>query len=247
MEQIPSNAPMMDSNPGSAGWVSVWIKAITKPTEQTFVEITEQPGATSRTAFIWIFISGTLSAILQAILVAIRTMMGGGSQFPIPGFEQFSQQSGGGGGIGSVLISLCLSPIAGLIAVGLFALGVAIIQWIAKLFGGTGTFEKSAYALAAISMPISLISLVLALFSAIPFIGICTGILSLGIAFYALYLQITAVKAVNRFGWGAAAGSVLIPVLVILFVCGCIVIGSLMLLGPRIGNVFSGINQSLAP
>ena len=41
--------------------------------------------------------------------------------------------------------------------------------------------------------------------------------------------------------------SFLIPGLVILFVCGCLVIGGLTLLGPTIGNVFSGINQSLAP
>ncbi|MFN8413715.1 MAG: Yip1 family protein [Anaerolineales bacterium] len=247
MEQIPSNTPMMDAKPGPAGWLAVWIKVITKPGEQTFIDITETPEATSKTAFIWMFIVGTLSGMVQALLVGIRSLIGAAPQFPIPGLEQFSQQSSNGGGIGSVLISFCASPIAGLLVVLFFALGVAIIQWIAKLFGGTGTFEKSAYAFAAISVPVSLVSLVLTLFSVIPFVGLCTGLISIGLSLYALFLQITAIKAINRFGWGQAAGSVLIPSLVILFVCGCLVIGSLMLLGPMIGNVFSGINQSLAP
>ena len=42
-----------------------------------------------------------------------------------------------------------------------------------------------------------------------------------------------------------AVGSVLLPGLVIGFVCGCLVIAILMLLGPAIGDVFSTINQSL--
>ncbi len=250
MEQLPSNTPIMDTTPsGPAGWFATWVKAITKPQEQTYVDITEQPGANSKTAYIWIFIAGTLSGIVQAIMVAVRTMLGTTTQFPIPGFEQFSQQppAMADGGIATVLFSLCLSPIAGVIAVLFFALGTAIIQWIAKLFGGTGTFEKMVYALAAISVPVTLVSLVLSLLSMIPFVGICTGLLSLGFSFYALYLQIVAVKAVNRFGWGQAAGSVLLPVLVVLFICGCVVVGGLMLLGPTIGSVFSEINQSLAP
>ena len=84
-------------------------------------------------------------------------------------------------------------------------------------------------------------------FNAVPYLNICTGLISLGLGLYALFLQITAVKAVNRFGWGQAAGSVLIPGLVILFFCGCIVIGGLMVMGPVIGDVFEQINQSLAP
>jgi hypothetical protein len=110
-----------------------------------------------------------------------------------------------------------------------------------------GTFDKLAYASAAISVPFSLLTGVLTLFAAIPFVGLCTGIISLLLSFYVLFLQITAVKAVNRFGWGAAIGTVLLPVLVIGFFCGCLVIGGLTLLGPTIGDVFSSINQSLAP
>jgi hypothetical protein len=246
MEQIPSNTPVMESKPGPAGWLAVWIKAATKPSEQTFVEISESPDAKMQTAFIWVFIAGTISGIVQALIQAAYAAMGTAPQ--IPGLEQFSQQSGDGGfAISSLVGGLCASPLVGLLSVLFFAIGIAITQWIAKLFGGTGTFEKLAYATAAISVPFTLITSLLTLVGVIPFIGICTGVLSLILSFYVLYLQIIAVKAVNRFGWGPAIGSVLIPGAVILFVCGCLVIGLLTLLGPAIGDVFSGINQSLAP
>jgi len=248
MEQMPSNTPIMDASPGPAGWLQTWIKVVTKPGEQTFIEITESPNAVARTAYIWVFIVGVIVGLAQAFLRGVYTLTGTAPQIPIPGFEQFTQQSGSGGGIASVLIgAVCGAPLAGLFSVVFFALGVAIIQWIAKLFGGTGTYDKMAYALASISVPLSLVSALLSLFGAIPFVGICTGVISFGLSLYALYLQIAAVKAVNRFGWGQAAGSVLIPGFVVLFVCGCIVIGGLMVMGPVIGNVFNQINQSLAP
>jgi hypothetical protein len=250
MEQTPSNSPIIESKPGPAGWLPVWIKAVTKPNEQTFAEITESPDAASRTAFIWIFIAGTVSGIIQAIATTVRMAMGLGSQFQqIPGMEQYFPQSAGDAGSAgvSLITGLCVSPIAGLISVLFFALFVAIIQWIAKLFGGMGTFDKLAYALAAISVPFTIVSSVLTLFSVIPYVGACFGLISFGLSLYALVLQVMAVKGVNRFGWGQAIGSVFIPLIVIFVVCGCVVIGGLTLLAPMIGNVFSEINQSLAP
>jgi hypothetical protein len=90
-----------------------------------------------------------------------------------------------------------------------------------------------------------LVSGLLASLNSIPYVAICSSVLVIGISLYSLYLEIVAVKAVNGFDWGKAVGSVLIPFFAILFVCGCLVIGSLMLLGPVIGDVFSTINQSL--
>lgn len=251
MEQIPSNAPVMESKPGVAGWFQVWTKVFTKPSEQTFIEITDSPDAVAKTAYIWVFIAGTVSGIFQAIVRAIYAAMGVSQQIPIPGFEEYMPQAAPAGDVGSVLASLvggiCAAPVAGLLSILFFAIGVAIIQWIAKLFGGVGSYEKLAYAFGAISLPLTLVTSVLSLLGAIPFVGICTGIISFGLSVFAIYLQVAAVKAVNRFGWGQAAGSVLIPLFVILFVCGCVVIGGLMLLGPVIGDVFGQINQGLAP
>lgn len=243
MEQIPSNMPVMESKPGPAGWIQVWMKAVSKPNEQTFIDMTESPDATSKTAFIWVFIAGTVSGIFQAILQGIYTATGTTPQIPIPGLEQYMPSgSGDAASIGvALVISLCLSPVAGLVSVLFFAIGTAIVQWIAKMFGGVGTFEKLAYATAAITVPFTLVSSVLALFSTISFVGACFGIISLGLSLYVIVLQVMAVKGVNRFGWGAAIGSVFIPGLVVLFFVCCLVFAGLTLLGPAISNTFQGL------
>jgi hypothetical protein len=238
MEQIPSDTPVMESKPGLAGWLPIWIKAVTKPNEQTFVDITESPNMNSRTAYIWIFIAGTISGIIQAFATTIRAATGAGSIFQqIPGLEQYIPQSfGRGGGIGVLIGGLCASPFAGLFYVLFFALGVAIVQWIAKLFGGTGTYDKLLYAFAAITVPFTIVSSLFLLLSAIPYVGICTGVISFGLSIYVLVLNLMAVKAVNRFGWGQAAGSVFIPGCVVFIFCACVVFGGMMLLVPIIRN-----------
>lgn len=246
MDQMPSNEPVMDSKPGIAGWFQVWKKAVTKPNELTFIEITDGPEATSKTAFIWVFIAGTVSGILQAILQAIYAATGGMPQIPvIPGLEQYMQNlpSGGTGSVGSALLAICCSPIAGLLSVLFFALFTAIVQWIAKMFGGTGTFDKLAYAFASISVPFSLVFGVLALFTAIPYVGACFGIISFGLSIYSIVLQVMAVKGVNRFGYGPAIGSLFIPGLVLFIFCCCLAAGAAMLLGPAISQSFNNLQQ----
>jgi hypothetical protein len=248
MEQMPSNTPVMDSKPGPSGWLPVWIKAVTQPNEQTFVDITEHPDMSARTAYIWVFIAGTVSGIIQAFATTIRAATGAASALSqIPGLEQYFPQTSGAGGftIGTLIGGLCAAPFAGLLSIVFFALFAAIIQWIAKMFGGAGTYEKLLYALAAITVPFTIVSSLFVLLGVIPFVGICTGILSIGLAIYSLVLQVMAVKAVNRFGWGQAAGSVFIPGCAVFIFCACIVFGGLMVLGPVIGKTFEGINQSL--
>ena len=247
MDQMPSNMPVMDEpKPGPAGWFQVWKKAVTKPNEQTFIEITDGPEATSKTAFIWVFIAGTISMILQAILQAIYTATGTMPQIPIPQLEQYMPASGSGdvasAGI-TLVVSLCASPFVGLLSIAFFALFTAVVQWIAKMFGGVGTFDKLAYALAAISVPFTIVSSVLALFSAIPFVGACFGIISFGLSIYVLVLQVLAIKGVNRFGVGPAIGALFIPGLVIFIFCCCIVAAGAMLFGPVIGQSFNDLQQ----
>jgi hypothetical protein len=242
MEQIPSNSPMMQPASGASGWLPIWIKAVTKPSEQTFIEITSSPEASSKTAFIWVFITGTLSGLVTGLIQMALLAAGFQSQ----GFGQFSGAAGRGIGA-SLGFAICGAPVYGLLSVIGLAIGAAIIQWIAKLFGGTGTFEKMAYAIAAISVPITVVTMFLTPLSAVPYLGICTGLLSAGIGLYALFLQITAVKAVNGFGWGPAIGSVLLPGVVIGLVCACIVGAGMAMMGPQIAEIFRQINQGLAP
>lgn len=232
MEQTPSNMPVMqpEPKPGVAGWFSVWMKAVSKPSEQAFVEITESPEAKMQTAFIWVFIGATVVALVSALVQGVSAMLGVAPTMPpIPGLEEYIDPSTlqqAGSPVMTLVIGLCAAPLAGLISIPFFALGVAIVQWVAKLFKGEGSFEKLAYAFAAITLPVSLVSAVITLFSAIPFIGACFGFISIAVSIYSVVLQVYAVKAVNRFPtFGPAVGSVLIPGAVIFLVfCVCIAV-----------------------
>ena len=246
MEQVPSNMPVMDEpKPGIAGWFQVWMKAVTKPNEQTYIELADSPEATSKTAFIWIFIAGTLSGVFQAILRAIYVAVGNTPRLPIPGLEKYLQNlpNGGQGSIGSALLAICCAPIVGVLTVLFFALITAIVQWIAKMFGGTGTFDKLAYVYAAISVPFALVFGVLSLLTAIPYVGACFGIISFALAIYSIVLRVMAVKGVNRFGWGPALGAVFIPALVIGLFCCCLTAAGAALLGPVIKQNFNNFQQ----
>ena len=231
MEQTPSNAPIVESKPGVAGWFSIWMKAVSKPSEQTFVDITESPEAKLQTAFIWVFIATTLTTLVSALVQGVNAFLGVTPTLPpIPGLEQYidpSMLQQTGSPMMVLVTGLCSAPIAGLVSIPFFALGVAITQWVAKLFGGTGAFDKLAYAIAAIALPVSVVTSIFTLLSAIPYIGACFGFLSLGVSIYVIVLQVYAVKAVNRFAsFGPAIGDVLIPGAVILLIlCVCIAVG----------------------
>lgn len=239
------NAPVPREPAGIAGWFSIWMDAVTKPNEQTYAALAEQPDAMSNNrAFIWVFLAGTVSALITGVLRAILDMAGVPMQ--VPGFPELTggaEQSA----VASLGIAICTSPIAGAFAVLFFAIFVGIIQWVAKLFGGTGNFSQLAYTIAAISVPFTLLSSVLSPFSTVNVVGYCVGGISLLLGLYALALQVMAVKAVNKFGWGQALGSYFLPLALFICACVCVIFGLFSLMGPAIQDIFNQINQSLAP
>jgi hypothetical protein len=251
MEELMNNqmnapvSPEPYRSTGISEWFSIWMTAVTRRSEQTYATMAEHPDAATTTrAFTWIFLAGTISALISGILQAVLALAGVSPQ--VPGLADLfgSAQRGVAFSLG---ISFCVSPIAGALGVLLFGIGVGLIQWVAKMFGGVGTFSKLAYPMAAISVPFTLVSSVLTPFSSIPYLGICTGLLGLFLGIYALVLQVTAVKGVNHLDWGQAIGSFFLPTLILLC-CALLPIGVIAvmrLLGPQIGNTFSTINNSL--
>jgi len=238
-----SNAPMSLPEPaGVAGWFSTWMTAVTKPNEQTFATMAEHPDAMSNSrAFTWIFLAGTVSALISGVLQAILQLAGFSAA---PGLADLFGGNADRGVAFAFGVAICSSPVAGAIGALFFAIGVGIVQWVAKMFKGTGTFSQLAYTMAAISVPVSLVSSVLTPFSSIPFVGICTGLVSLVVGIYAIVLELMAIKGVNKFGWGQAAGSLFLPGLV-LACCILVPIAVMAGLGPTIGDTFSSINSSL--
>lgn len=239
------NTPMLPQPAGVSAWFSTWMDAITKPNEQTYATLSEHSDAqTNNRAFTWVFLAATVAAIISGVLNAILQAAGFAPQ--MPGLSQFSEAAPQGV-VASLGIALCTSPISGALAVLFFAIFVGIVQWAAKMFGGVGTFSRLAYTMAAISVPVSLLSSVIAPFSTLGAAAYCAGPLSLLVGLYALVLNLMAVKGVNRFGWGQAMGSYFLPLLGLCIVCSCVAFGLASVLGLAAGDVFNQINQSLAP
>ena len=240
-----SNEPMIPESSSEMSLFETWIAVVTKPNEGTFAQITAQPGATAGKAFLWVFLASLLTSFASLVIQAV----GVGSQMDM--FREFlppELASEFPTGVSSAFgfgTAICGAPIGALFTMLGFAIGVALIQWVAKLFGGTGSFDKLAYAFSAIIVPVSVVSAVLTFISIIPNAGFLAGLVSFGLSIYVIFLQVMAVKAVNGLETGKAVGAVLIPGAVIfVFVC-CCVIGGLTLMGPVIGDVFESINQSL--
>ncbi len=233
-----SNAPMMET--GQMPFFQMWIDALTKPKEETYAAIAASPRARATTAYLWVFLASIISSvvalIVQGALIRSRLSEAG------VGAERL------GGGAGAIAITLlCGTPILAVLGTLAFAIWVALVQWIAKMFGGKGTNDQLAYALAAIAAPYSLASAVFIALGAIPYVGICFNVVLSLAGLYIIFLQLTAVKAVNQFGWGPAAGAYFIPGLALLLVCCCALAIVASLTGAAIGNIFSSINQSLLP
>jgi hypothetical protein len=226
----PTNAPMLPPPSGVSEWFSVWRDAITRPNEQTFVRLAQSPNAKTTTALLWIFLGSLVSSLLAlpAQGALMRQMM------QSMGLEEQGFPAAGGG----LMTVICGAPIGAVISVVLFAIVVGIVQLLARMFGGKGTFDQLAYSIAAIVTPFYFVSGVLGLLSAIPYAGVCFGLLGIAAAIYVLVLEVMAVKGVNQFGWGQALASMLLPVFAIACCFGIGIVGLFQALGPEFRDMF---------
>jgi hypothetical protein len=116
--------------------------------------------------------------------------------------------------LGFVLIGL-LSGVLGLLLAGAFQ------NFLAHLFGGTGNFSRTVYALSAYLVPVSVVVTVM---SYIPLVN-C---LAIGISGYSFVLNVRALQAAHGLNGGRATIIVAIPsiILLLIAIAGFIVISS---------------------
>jgi hypothetical protein len=234
-----SNEPIVPGSNPEMSLIDTWIAAITKPKEETYARIAAQPSASTTKAFLWVFVASLFTSLVSLVASLGGQMENFRQMLPPEIANQLPAGTESSIGIGTII---CGAPVGAIFAVLGFAIGTALVQWVAKLFGGTGTFDKLAYAFSAITVPYSVVSSILALLSLIPFVGILTGLISLALLPYVIVLEVLAVKAVNRLDTGKAVGAVLLPGLVIfLIICCCVIIGVSVLL-PVMSETFQGIN-----
>ena len=225
--------------PVSQGAFPVWKKVFTKPNVQTFVEITSHPEAKAKAAYLWVFLAGTLSGLINGITRLVLTLAGLQQAAPDLGQLPASAAFRFGGVLGVV----CGAPLAGVFSVIGFAIGVAIVQATARFFGGQGTFGKLAYAFAAIAVPFSIISALMVPLNAVPFVAFCTLPVLLLLGLYTLFLEVTAIKAVHQCGWGEAAAILFLPAVLIVMLCGVAFLGLMKMAGPSINDILHQLQR----
>jgi hypothetical protein len=217
------------------GAFPVWSKVFTKPGEKTFLEIIDHPEAKAKAAYIWVFIVGTLSGLINSVTQFIVALAG--LQQTMPEFGQVPGSTGMVGAAG-LIGAICGAPIAGLFSVLGFAIGVGIVHATARFFGGQGSFDKLAYAFGAIAAPLSVISALMIPLNVIPYVAFCTLPVLLGLGLYGLFLQVTAIKAVHRCGWVEAAAALFLPGILLALLCGFLFLVLVRLAGPSINEIF---------
>ena len=232
-----NDTPMSSEPSGIAGWFSTWVEAVTKPNEQTFARLAASPNAKMSTAFLWVFIGSLVNSLVVTLMqgAILGRMM---QQFDIEGMPRMAM----GGGFLSVI---CGAPIGAVVSVIFFAMFTGVVQWVAKMFGGKGTFEQLAYVFAAIAVPFTLISSLVTLLAAVPYVGFCFGLVGFALAIYVIVLELMAVKGVNQFGWGQAAGSLFLPGIVLFCCIAAVVAGLVSLLVPVIRETVPQFNYLL--
>lgn len=191
----------------SLPWDEVWLRALTKPSVATFEELLRDPRAAGGRAYWWIFIGTLVSqAITLLILIGIH-------QSPrLSALQKFSLSSSGAKPE-IYACTLLISPFLAIFALWFFS---NITQWFARMFDGKGTASELIYIRAAYLAPIGIITTPL---NVIPIIAYLNIVLS----FYLVMLEVIAVKTVNRFGWGAAIASVILPGVVLGGALVCII------------------------
>lgn len=209
---MESQAPAPAASPGS--FLQIWILALTRPREDTYQAFAEDSALSISRAAIWIFLS---SLVAGGIGMTLQFGQLG------PMMRELGREGDVAALAGLGMASLlCLVPLfAGFTLAGQ-AIYIAILQFVAGALGGVGSFEGLFTATAAYIAPVTLVSGVL---GAIPLVGAC---LSLPVSLYAAYLGILTVKSVNRFSWGRAILTFVIP-LIVFFLCGLILFLGLLL------------------
>ena len=202
MDAPLSEAPALSPQP--IPWYEVWETVLLHPSRASFFEILADPTAGSARAYAWIAITAAISAVIQSLIT--------------PELSEYSPWV--------LVCSVVAAPVAAVLGM---VIGAGITHFIAGLLGGSGTFDRLVYCLAAIYAPSALISLFFTGMVAIA--GVTPGsadtlalaagpalvvlfvvaLLSLAFGIYAIVLQVNAIAAAENISGGRALVVFLLP------------------------------------
>lgn len=179
----------------------VWLYAITRPNLENYRNLHRDPDASKNRGYIFIVVGQAISVMFLIINAVVFGGYGGLAP------DRITLQTLFCGAIGGFVLAIVL-----------FAIVVAITNWVAQLLGGNGNYDGLVYLSAAWYTPYiiihSLFSLVSSLMTqVIGDLGNCLTLpVTLGIFAYIAILQIIAVRTVHDLSWERSILSIL-PVL----------------------------------
>jgi len=195
----------------SLPWYEVWLTALTRPNPESYEVLLSDPEVSLSRALIWVALTGLVAGALAILAQAlIFNSLLAGLRLAQPGALDPNTLT--------AILFLCGLPAFAVSAMLGVLLSAGFTHLGARLFGGNRPLAEQAYLTAAYGSPIFVVSAILAF---IPLVNCLT--LPLGL--YALFLNIVAVKAINRFGWGAATAAGLMPLFVGLGLSVCAGVG----------------------
>ncbi|MEM7034878.1 MAG: Yip1 family protein [Chloroflexota bacterium] len=214
-----------------AAMFETWKNVLTQPGEPVFEQERAKPTATLQTALIWIVVAAVIAAIFSAISALISSFFNVGSAFLSSDLPPEAAAIMGGVGGGTAFGAFCFTLIGAPIG---FLIGSGIYMLIAKLLGGTGTFEEQTYLLATFTAPIMIVNSVI---SVVPILGGCVSIF---ITIYQLVLTYYAIKVSHGMESGRAIATVLIPIVIVFL---CVACGVVAIMATAGAAVFEGLNS----
>lgn len=237
-----SNQPVFGSE--NRSMFQIMLDAVTKPTLENYERIAQSPNATIANGALWLFLAVLVGSLVGGLIglpfqgFGISDQLGPLMQELPPEARELLRSTGGvGGGFFGVI---CGAPVGAVMGLLFYFIGVGIQHWIARLFGGTGAFDKFFFTQASYGAPVALVSGIL---SNIPLLNCVTFFISL----YSIFLNFLSIRAVHRLDSGKAILVILVPGIVLCVLLGCCLILGLAVLGPVISEVFSQLNNGFAP
>ncbi len=182
----------------------VWLTAITVQDHVGYADLLDDPKATLGRAFTWIALASLVNIAIVPVFMLMNPQIGDFAEMSVFMF--------------SMIIA---APIGGVIS---FAILAGIQNIFALGFGGHGYYTRTAYALAAYSAPLMIVTSLLLI---VPIVGQC---LAIPIVFYNLVLNIRALRASHSLSTLTAFGVIIGPsIFMFIFVCLALILGGINL------------------
>jgi hypothetical protein len=196
-----THAPGLAEPPPTFSWLGAWRAALTRPSVATYTDLLLDPKASLRRAVAWLF-SATLLTYLFGVVIQAVVFPGMLAEV----IRDASETAPAGVGLTPTVVlvlSLACTPFLAGFVLLTYLVGFGLIHFIASALGSQGSYSEMVYTHAAYLAPLTLLTTLLGMIPVVNCLTVPLGLYSFG-------LQLMALKAATRMGWGRVFATLLI-------------------------------------